>query len=245
MKPFWRKALVQASNPAPASVQRPIGDAQSFLEDVRARGFSPKGILDVGANRGNWSVMALSIYPASRALLIEPQDEVEYYLAALCAKDKRCRYVKCGAGRQEEDLTLTLWEDTYGSSFSIPRDDELMATGRQRAVKVRTLDAILREQESGFKPELVKLDVQGFELEALSGGQSLFGVAEVFIIETTLLTGSSSWPTSREVIDYMSERNYEIYDITSYLRKPSDGSLGQIDFAFVKADGVFRQNFSW
>ena len=232
--------------PSPGSAGRPVGDVHSFLEDIKARGFVPRGFLDIGANRGDWSKMALEVFPGARSVLVEPQDEMESYLRCLCATDPRCRYFKCGAGREVGELVLTLWEDTYGSSYTVPKNEKLIKEGTQRSTPIRTVDGILRELGPSFAPDLVKVDVQGFELEVLSGGKSLFGLTEVFILETTLLVrNETAWPSIRTVIEYMGERGYEIYDLTSFLRKPSDGTLGQLDFAFVKIQGKFRQNFTW
>lgn len=230
----------------PASSGRPIADIECFLEDLVARGFSPKGIVDVGANRGDWTRMALERFPESRALLIEPQTEMEPMLKALSVENPNCVHLIAGVGREPGELVQTIWEDTYGSSFCVPADPALIAAGKQRVTPIETLDRILTERHPDFVPDLVKLDIQGFELEALRGGQSLFGRTEVFIVETLLFSGGNPmWPELREVVDFMGERGYEIYDVTSFLRKPSDGTLGQIDFAFVKRDGVFRRNIGW
>jgi hypothetical protein len=91
----------------------------------------------------------------------------------------------------------------------------------------------------------VKLDIQGFELEALSGAQTTFGRTEVFILETSLFGFLPGQPVTREVISFMFDRGYELYDITDYLRRPYDGALAQVDLAFVKADGRFRTETKW
>ncbi len=229
----------------PASAGRPIAEVESFLEDLVARGFSPRGILDVGANRGDWTRMALERFPRAQALLIEPQTEMEPRLEALVEENPNCAYLIAGVGREPGQLVQTIWEDTYGSSFCVPADPVLIESGRQRITPIETLDSILATRHPDFEPDLVKLDIQGFELEALRGGASLFGRTRIFIVETLLLSNNPQWPALREVVDFMGERGYEIYDITSFLRKPSDGTLGQIDFAFVQKDGEFRQNFDW
>jgi hypothetical protein len=51
---------------------RPIGELKSFLEDTRARNFVPRGLLDVGANRG--ARLALSIFANCSVVMIELQD---------------------------------------------------------------------------------------------------------------------------------------------------------------------------
>jgi FkbM family methyltransferase len=233
-----------SARPLPGSSGRPIGSINSFLEDVKARGFVPAGIIDVGANRGNWARMALSIYPESGIILIEPQDEMDQPLAELCRDEANCVHVKAGAGRAEGELVQTIWDDFDGSSF-LPGPDEILAkTGRQRHTPVTTIDAILARY-GGFRPELVKLDVQGFEIEALSGGNKLFGITELFVIETALFPFMVGQPTTREIVSFMADRGYELYDVTEFLRRPYDGALGQVDLAFAKRDGFLRSTNRW
>src|SRR5262249_33963036 len=146
----------------------------SFLEDVKARRFAPKGIVDVGANRGNWTRMALSIYPEASVIMVEPQDEMDQALGLLCRDQPKCVHVKAGVARVEGELIQTIWDDLDGSSFLPMPDATLAKSGWQRHTPVTTIDDILAKHD-GFQPELVKLDVQGFEIEALSGGSQLFG----------------------------------------------------------------------
>jgi FkbM family methyltransferase len=230
--------------PKPGSPLRPIGDLKSFLEDTRARDFVPRGLLDVGANRGDWTRLARSIFPDCSVVMIEPQDEMAERLNALCRENSSCHYVKTAVARSEGTLVQTIWEDLYGSSFLPKTDAALLVTGKQRLTAVTTIDKIIA-QYSSFHPDLVKLDIQGFEIEALRGGTKLFGLTEVFIIETSLFSFMDGQPIMREVIQFMAEHEYEIYDMFEFGRRPYDGALGQVDLAFVKRNGSLRVNNRW
>jgi FkbM family methyltransferase len=222
-----------------------IGTLAGFLADIRARGFKPRGIIDVGANRGDWTRMALSIFPEASVIMIEPQDEMEPYLSKLCGGVGDRHYVKAGAGRAGGELVQTIWPDLNGSSFLPEADTSRLKSGKQRRTPVVTIDSLLCETYPKFVPDLIKLDVQGFELEALSGANTTFGRTEVFIVETSLFGFLPGQPITREVISFMFERGYELYDITGYQRRPFDGALGQADLAFVKAEGRFRVHSKW
>ena len=76
-----------------------IGTIADFLENIRTRGFVPRGIIDIGANRGDWTRLALSIFPDASVIMIEPQDEMQPYLSKLCSSVANCQHVKAGAGR--------------------------------------------------------------------------------------------------------------------------------------------------
>ena len=105
---------------------------------------------------------------------------------------------------------------------------------------VRPIDVILQAQGWGV-PDLVKLEVQGFELEALRGADSLFAKTELFILEVSLFPFIAGTPIVREVIAFMAERGYELYDIPGSGRRPYDGALGQVDFAFARTQGTLRR----
>lgn len=222
-----------------------IGTLAGFLGDIRARGFKPRGIIDVGANRGDWTRLALSTFPEASVIMIEPQDEMEPYLSKLCGGVGGRHYVKAGAAREAGELVLTIWPDLAGSSFAPEVDSSQLKSGKQRKTPVVTIDSLLCETYPKFVPDLIKLDVQGFELEALSGANTTFGRTEVFIVETSLFGILPGEPITREVISFMFERGYELYDITGYQRRPFDGALGQVDLAFVKSEGRFRSEARW
>ncbi len=108
-----------------------------------------------------------------------------------------------------------------------------------------TIDSLVADGSMPV-PELAKLDVQGFELEALRGAESLFGTTEVFILELTLLeTINPGWPIVHEVVAFMAERGYYLYDLPGFLRRPLDGALAQIDACFVKVDSFLRADGTW
>lgn len=226
------------------TANRQIGDVKHFLEDIRARGFQPKGILDVGANTGTWIRMALDIFPSSHAILIEPQKEMRLALEDLCSRNKGIEYVEAGAGAVAGELVQTIWKDLAGSSFLPKAEEHKIKEGEQRITPIVTINDLLATRP-GFSPDLVKLDIQGFEIEALKGADSCFGKTEVFILEASLYEFLPDMPIVADCISFMKEAGYDLYDITGFLRRPLDGALGQVDLAFAKSDGFLRKSNHW
>jgi FkbM family methyltransferase len=230
--------------PPPGSKFRPMGVFPSFLEDVRARGFVPSFVLDVGGNLGEWTRMAKAVFPEASFLLIEPQIETKPSLDALCTEFNDVSWVLAGAGATPGQLVQTVGGDLGASSFLPAPDPALLRAGRQRTVDIVTIDALL-ESRGLAAPGLVKLDVQGFELEALKGAPSLFGKTELFVLEASLYSFSKGWPLVSEVVAFMHSRGYELYDIPGSFRRPLDGALGQVDLAFARRSGSLRQAQTW
>lgn len=225
---------------------RPIGKMDLLLQDLVKRGLQCSMIVDVGANCTNWSRMAKKIFPDASICLIEPQIEMKDQLERFCKENQGSRYFLAGAGAEPSMLTFTIWNDLAGSSFLPKPDDELKGCGRQREVEIITIDDLIATDQIAM-PELIKLDIQGYELEALKGASRTFGRTDVYIIEASLFPFSDlpELPTLCDVINFMRDRDYVVYDFGGFLRRPLDGALGQCDVCFVKKDGFLRRSFNW
>lgn len=228
------------------SDKRPVGQIELLLEDLKYRGLNCKSIIDVGANNSGWSRMAKRVFPIADFYLIEPQIEMKEHLEAFCKDFSGSIYFLAGAGAKTEKLTLTIWDDLAGSSFLVKRDENLIKIGKQRDIEIITIDQLIRDKKIKI-PELVKLDIQGFELEALKGATKLFGDVEVFILEVSLFSFEevSGIPDFADVVNFMLDKGYVVYDFPNFLRRPLDGALGQCDICFVKKDGMFRKIKRW
>ncbi len=216
-----------------------MGDAHSFLEDLKARGFIPRTIVDVGANEGGWSRMAKTVFPNAACHLIEPQREMKPALEAFCREFDDSRFFLAGAGAEAGELRFSVYEDLVGSSFLSGGP-----AGSERTVPVITIDSLFADGEIP-PPVLAKLDVQGFELEALKGAAESLEKIEVVILEVSFFAFQSGWPLFHEVIAFMHSRGFVAYDFAGFLRRPRDGALGQADVCFVREEGVLRQSSDW
>jgi FkbM family methyltransferase len=230
--------------PAPPPERAVHGEfTEPFLRHLARCGVRPRCILDVGANEGKWARAAASVFPDARLVLIEPQQELLPKLKAFCASHPSARYVLAGAGAENGQAVQTIWEDLHGSSFLPPTDDNLLRAGRQRVTPIVTLNTVVAEEER--LPEVVKLDVQGYELEALRGAGRLLGTTECFILEVSLFSSAPNSPELFEVVEFMHRHDYEVYDICGFLRRPLDGAIGQLDLAFARANGRLRRDHRW
>lgn len=219
-----------------------ISSMEEFLRFLRGLNFHPRCVLDVGANETRWAALASEIFPGARFVLIEPQSEWLPALNRFCANHPSARFVSAGAGPEPGQAVLTVWDDLAGSSFIVPADERAIASGRQRVLPIVTIDAEFESEP--HLPDLVKLDIQGYELEALKGASRLFGRTEVFILEVSLVTGTPI-PSLSEVVEFMTARGYQVYDICGFLRRPLDDALSQVDLVFARTDGVLCRDKRW
>ena len=112
--------------------------------------------------------------------------------------------------------------------------------GTKRLVQGLTLDKIV--QENNLKGEfLIKIDVQGAELDALKGAENILIDTKCIILEVSLFKSFVSGVDIYDVICFMHEKGFVSYDIFGFLYRPYDKALSQIDIIFVEEDGLFRK----
>jgi FkbM family methyltransferase len=230
---------------APPDRPRHVDEMRPLLFELRQRGLEAHAILDVGAYQGRWSEMAAEPFPSAQFFLIEPQLEMKPSLDAFCARHPGSRWFHAAAGAAPgERILTTVAGDGSGASLLPEPPPEMQGICAQRRVPVVTIDSLLEEAAIAM-PDLVKIDVQGFELEALRGAQRLFGPVEAFILEVSLFRFMPGLPLFHEVVAFMAARDYYAYDFGGSLRRPFDGALGQTDLCFARKTGILRVTDRW
>ncbi|HNO94461.1 MAG TPA: hypothetical protein PKJ84_09830, partial [Anaerolineales bacterium] len=83
------------------------------------------------------------------------------------------------------------------------------------------------------------------ELEVLKGAKSLMQHTEIFILEASLYPFMEGVPMAHELITFMADHQYYLYDVAGWMRRPYDGALGQLDLVFARESGFLRQSNAW
>lgn len=137
---------------------------------------APDLIIDVGANIGQFAKEARRRFPYSRIVSIEPLPSAFATLAGRAKEDGNAIAINCAVGSVEATLPMNLCIDYDVSSSLLATTDVGVATYPETArqevvdVPVRRIDDILRDAGVTVTARtLLKLDVQGFEEQALAG----------------------------------------------------------------------------
>jgi len=248
----WRRALRGLGRGAGLGAEAPVEtrgtETERFragvpslaglLGQLRENGFAPKTILDIGANAGEWSRVAASIFE-SRIVMFDGDPENEPALHnAVREIGTRASYFLCLLGAEKRDA-VTFYRPEAGTTGSSVLPE--MTTYGKEAVKLKmdTLDS-LTERDGLDAPLLMKLDVQGFELEILKGGKKTLGAAEVVIMEASLLPYNEGAPLFADVVAFMHDAGFAVYDFCGQNRRESDHALFQTDVVFVRHESELR-----
>jgi FkbM family methyltransferase len=217
-----------------SGLDRSTRGVKQYFQNLARLGFDPQIILDVGANHGGWSREVAKVFGAARFYLIEPQEEMQPFLEHFCSQNAGSKWFPGGAGAEIGQRDLTVWDDFQGSAFLSPAVEAMVPNRQQRQVPIFTIDHLISSGEIPT-PDLIKIDVQGYEMEVLQGGMRCMGKTDMFIIETSLNHPLGHRPSFYRVVELMEAYGYIIWDLAD-LKYRGDGTLAQIDVCFVRKE---------
>jgi FkbM family methyltransferase len=213
------------------NVFQPRYGLKYFFALLKDRGFAPKHIIDVGANRGLWTRAAVKFFPDAEYILVEPQDRLKTYIQDLLDNGTKIQWINAGASDKPGTLPFTVLHRDDSSTFDMS-EEQARAAGLQRTlIPVRTLNEIWASV-GGPAPEMVKIDAEGFDLKVLAGASDLLGKTEIFLMEAVICGPCEN--TAREVINRMHEAGYRLLDVTDLNRSPRYGVLWLCELAFIR-----------
>jgi FkbM family methyltransferase len=207
---------------------------RNSLTRIRDLGQCPKTVFDVGVATGTDGLY--DVFPDVRYALIDPLAEAAPFMRALVDQHPGSVAVHAAAGREAGTAEFVVNAALSGSSFLLPP-----TAGVLRTVPVVTIDSVAKEY--GLEPPyVIKLDVQGYELEALAGAEETLKSAIAVIAETSLWSDrkGQGMPTTRSLMAWLGKHGFVLYDIANLARRQRDGAIVEMDLVFCPAASPLR-----
>ena len=176
-------------------------------------GDKPIHVIDIGANVGNYSKAILDLAPNARIYAFEPSEVARFELLRRFEKENRIEIFPFAVGATEKNQLL--WSNEPGSGLGSLTRRNLRHFGIDfsfsEEVRVLTLDSW--NSDFGLKPDIIKVDVEGFELDVLHGARSVIKNTKVIQFEF----GGCNIDTRtffRDFYDFFAEVNFKLYRIS-------------------------------
>ena len=173
--------------------------------------------LDIGANEGNFTVGLKGLAPAARVVAVEPAPEPRARLEARVAELSGVRIVGKAVGAEPGTATFHLTGHDHNSSLQRPRDemstlysDPGWQVVRDLEVGVTTLD----ELSEGEPVSVIKLDVQGGELDVIRGGAATLERTTAVLMEVTFVSHYEGDATFDGLHEEMTGRGFRLASVS-------------------------------
>ena len=214
---------------------------QFGLERLSSVGFQPEQIFDVGAYRGDFAQSCLQIWANTKVACFEALGSKVEQLQQLANQNSAIAVFPVLLGAEPREKVPLHEAETASSVLVEHVPQDFPVTWHP----MHTVDQIVQDSFGGRSPELLKLDVQGYELEVLKGAEQSLSNIQVILAEVNLLDIHKGVPLLADVIAWLDERDWVTYDICGLTRRPLDGALWQADFIFVPRNNALRLDKRW
>jgi FkbM family methyltransferase len=214
-----------------------------LLEHLAASHPEIASVIDVGAAYGDFAIECRPLFPNAQCLLVEPLEEYGSHLQRALATIGNAELVIAALGAHDGETTLNVHADWVGSSTYVEAE-EPGVNGTPRTVRMATLDGLIAQRDLPG-PYLLKIDVQGAELDVLAGASVTLSKAAYVLLEVSFFRFFGNGPQLGEVVAFMHARGFVAYDLANPHYRPMDGALAQVDLAFVPDASPLRARHAY
>jgi FkbM family methyltransferase len=194
-------------------------------------------VIDVGANRGQFALVARKVFPKAAIYSFEPLEEPARIYKKIFDQDPQVKLYHCAIGKEKISSTIYITRDDDSSSLLHPTKTQIdtfpgAAEKEIRQVSVYPLSQLI-DPDSIPPASLLKIDVQGYELEVLQGCEDLLPKFSHLYIECSFIELYEGQALAHQIVAWLRNRNLVLSSIHN-LYYGKNGMAIQGDFLFSK-----------
>ncbi|GJL65528.1 MAG: hypothetical protein NPIRA05_04990 [Nitrospirales bacterium] len=195
-------------------------------------------VVDIGANRGQFALVARHCYPSAHIISFEPLPDPAEVFRAVFNDDRTVVLHEAAIGPEESRCVMHVsGHDDSSSLLSISALQSKIFPGTAEVstieVQVAPLENFIQPDDI-IRPALLKLDVQGYEFEALVGSESLLSRFDFIYCECSFVELYTGQKLAADVVDWLSSRGFEIKGMYNSTYD-ADGQSVQADILFQRS----------
>jgi len=194
-------------------------------------------IIDIGANKGQFSLAARHVYSDAAIISFEPLSGPAEIFNKLFKSDKKITLFQSAIGQKEENVVMHVSNrDDSSSILPIGKHQASIFPGTEEShienITISSLNQFIKYDDLK-SPVFVKIDVQGFELEVLKGSVDLLEYFDYIYVECSFIELYEKQALADEVITFLNNYSFKLKGVYNMFYDKK-GIAVQGDFLFVK-----------
>jgi len=197
-------------------------------------------VIDIGANKGQFTLIARHVYFDATIICFEPQSIAAEKFKNYFSKDKKIIFHQSAIGpiNTTQSMHISKLNDS-SSILPISNRQSSIFPGTEEShieeIKVAQLHHFLSKEDLYDKRILVKIDVQGYELDALKGCEHLIHLFDFIYVECSFIELYKGQALAHQIIEYLNNKSFVLKGIYNTFYNKSYIAV-QSDFLFYKVD---------
>lgn len=213
------------------------GVAAAIEHECVIRSLDIRSAIDIGANKGQFSLLLKRYFPSLKIVAFEPLHEAAGRYERLFSLVDNVTLHRVAVGEREGEAEIHVAARLDSSSLLpiLPRQSEIFpGTGEveTRNVSVVTLDG-MPDIRSLPAPCLIKIDVQGFELSVLKGMRRMLEQTKYLYLELSFMALYHDQALAKDIIEWLLSVKFKLSSIYNVVYD-SRGLCVQADVLFMR-----------
>lgn len=180
-------------------------DHVNFLEKLKSEyNFEPKVCYDIGSAVLHWTRHAERIWPGTQVILFDAFEPAQIFY-------KTHKY-NIGVLSDEDNKQIKFYQNDFyfgGNSYYKEYNDQVFPESEYINKVSKTLDTLVKEKDFPY-PDLIKIDVQGAELDILKGASKILANAKYLIVELQDVHYNQGAPLADTTINYLENIGWKL-----------------------------------
>lgn len=191
-------------------------------------------VVDIGANEGAFSAGVLAVAPQARIVAVEPGSAPRARLRARLGDRPNVEILDVAVSRESGTATFHLTGHDHNSSLRPPRTESQDVTGggwdivERIEVRTMSLDELVGDRDV----DVLKIDVQGGELDVLAGGARTLARTRAVLLEMNFFSQYEGDAIFNTLHAEMDRNGFELVNVSSTLTTP-DGTAVFVDGCYA------------
>ncbi len=192
-------------------------------------------VLDVGANRGQFAVVAAERWPGAQLICFEPLPDARRRLSRVLADVPNVQIRSVALSDEPGDAELHIARADDSSSL-LPITSRQVATfpgtDQVGVLEVRTARLDVELNGTGLtRPVLLKIDVQGGELQVLHGAVGMLDRVDVILVECSFIELYAGQPLAHDLVAFLAAQGLVLTGV-GLPTMDGQGRVVQLDLVF-------------
>ncbi|MEA3444407.1 MAG: FkbM family methyltransferase [Bacteroidota bacterium] len=200
-------------------------------------------LFDIGGNKGQYALLMRELGLDMNIVSFEPLSSAFEVLQKISQKDKNWIVNNYALGNENKVSKINIAANSESSSILDMLPSHFKSAPYSKyidteTIEIKKLDSVFDSFYQSEDKTMLKIDTQGYEKLILDGAEKSLEKISLIQLEMSTIPLYNKETLYLEMINFLSEKNFELFALETNFINPKSGKLLQLDGLFVNSNLV-------